>query len=697
MPDWRFQPCDFSAHGFFVSDTINKMDKMTSENANGENSVDSVHSVVKPLPNSRKIYVNGEIHPGIRVPFREITLAPTKSINGEIEINDPVRVYDTSGPWGDPDFHGDVTQGLPPLRAKWIRERGDIEEYNGRVVRPIDDGWLSDKHARLGGATSPKALPNAFGERVPPLNQQRRPLRASANHPVTQLWYARQGIITPEMEFIAIRENLGRERQKEELKIKKGKGSDRELLNSSFLLHTSDRNSLAHEHVGESLGANIPREITPEFVRSEVARGRAIIPANINHPESEPMIIGRNFLVKINANIGNSAVASSIEEEVEKMRWATKWGADTVMDLSTGKNIHATREWIIRNSPVPIGTVPIYQALEKIGGRAEELTWEIYRDTLIEQAEQGVDYFTVHAGVLLRYIPLTARRATGIVSRGGSIMAKWCLAHHQESFLYTQWDEICEIMAAYDISFSIGDGLRPGSIADANDEAQFAELYTQGELTKRAWAQHVQVMNEGPGHVPMHLIKENMEKQLKWCDEAPFYTLGPLTTDIAPGYDHITSAIGAAMIGWYGTAMLCYVTPKEHLGLPNKKDVKDGVIAYKIAAHAADLAKGHPGAQYRDNAISKARFEFRWEDQFNLALDPETAREFHDETLPQEGAKTAHFCSMCGPHFCSMRITEDVRKYAAEQKISEEEALQVGLEQKATEFTKSGSEIYAKT
>ena len=437
-------------------------------------------------------------------------------------------------------------------------------------------------------------------------------------------------------------------------------------------------------------------EITPEFVRDEVARGRAIIPANINHPESEPMIIGRNFLVKINANIGNSAVASSIEEEVEKMRWATKWGADTVMDLSTGKNIHATREWIIRNSPVPIGTVPIYQALEKVGGRAEELTWEIYRDTLMEQAEQGVDYFTVHAGVLLRYIPLTARRATGIVSRGGSIMAKWCLAHHQESFLYTHWDEICEIMAAYDVSFSIGDGLRPGSIADANDEAQFAELYTQGELTKRAWAQHVQVMNEGPGHIPMHMIKENMEKQLSWCDEAPFYTLGPLTTDIAPGYDHITSAIGAAMIGWYGCAMLCYVTPKEHLGLPNKKDVKDGVIAYKIAAHAADLAKGHPGAQYRDNAISKARFEFRWEDQFNLSLDPETAREFHDETLPAEGAKTAHFCSMCGPHFCSMRITEDVRRYAQEHQLSDEDAIKAGMEQKAREFTEAGAEIYSK-
>jgi len=486
------------------------------------------------------------------------------------------------------------------------------------------------------------------------------------------------------MEFIAIREN-GR--------TVAGNSDPGAAINDCGY----SRNDLRQQHAGESSGANIPDEVTPEFVRAEVARGRAIIPANINHPESEPMIIGRNFLVKINANIGNSAVASSIEEEVEKMRWATKWGADTVMDLSTGKNIHATREWIIRNSPVPIGTVPIYQAVEKVGGRAEELTWEIYRDTLIEQAEQGVDYFTVHAGVLLRYIPLTANRATGIVSRGGSIMAKWCLAHHQESFLYTHWDKICEIMAVYDVSFSIGDGLRPGSIADANDEAQFAELYTQGELTRRAWTHHVQVMNEGPGHIPMHMIKENMEKQLEWCDEAPFYTLGPLTTDIAPGYDHITSAIGAAMIGWYGTAMLCYVTPKEHLGLPNKKDVKDGVIAYKIAAHASDLAKGHPGAQYRDNAISKARFEFRWEDQFNLSLDPETAREFHDETLPAEGAKTAHFCSMCGPHFCSMRITEDVRRYAAEQGISENEALEKGLKEKSAEFVEKGAELYAKT
>jgi phosphomethylpyrimidine synthase len=635
------------------------------------------------LPNSKKVYVWGMLYKDVQVPFREITLAATKSLNGKIEVNEPVRVYDTSGPWSDPDFHGDATHGLPPLRAKWIRERGDVEEYKGRRVQPIDDGFLSESHAVHASrkrSTLNAQHPTSNGADAPP---RREPFRANS-HPVTQLWYARHGIITPEMEFIAIRENLGRE----QLQIANCKSQ-------------IERNDLEFRHPGSEPICNFKSEIcnpiTPEFVRSEVARGRAIIPANINHAESEPMIIGRNFLVKINANIGNSAVASSIEEEVEKMRWATKWGADTVMDLSTGKNIHATREWIIRNSPVPIGTVPIYQALEKVGGRAEELTWEIYRDTLIEQAEQGVDYFTVHAGVLLRYIPLTARRATGIVSRGGSIMAKWCLAHHQESFLYTHWDEICEIMAAYDVSFSIGDGLRPGSIADANDEAQFAELYTQGDLTKRAWAHHVQVMNEGPGHIPMHMIKENMEKQLEWCDEAPFYTLGPLTTDIAPGYDHITSAIGAAMIGWYGCAMLCYVTPKEHLGLPNKKDVKDGVIAYKIAAHAADLAKGHPGAQYRDNAISKARFEFRWEDQFNLSLDPDTAREFHDETLPAEGAKTAHFCSMCGPHFCSMRITEDVRKFAAEQKLSEEEALRAGMEQKAREFTEAGAEIYSKT
>jgi len=649
-----------------------------------------------PLPNSRKVYVAGELHPDIRVPFREISLAPTKTMSGEIEVNEPVRVYDTSGAWGDADQQVDVNQGLPALRAKWIRDRADVEEIEGRVVTPIDDGYLSASHAEHvqtnGSSKSParNASHSVAGGQAPSSRetsnikhqtsnfQARRPLRAKRGNCVTQLAYARQRIITAEMEYIAIRENAG--------------------LTSDLRPPTSEfaRNDLRHQHPGESFGANVPLEITPEFVRSEVARGRAIIPANINHPESEPMIIGRNFLVKINANIGNSAVASSIDEEVEKMRWATKWGADTVMDLSTGKNIHATREWIIRNSPVPIGTVPIYQALEKVGGRAEELTWEIYRDTLIEQAEQGVDYFTVHAGVLLRYIPMTARRATGIVSRGGSIMAKWMLSHHQESFLYTRWDEICEIMAAYDVSFSIGDGLRPGSIADANDEAQFAELYTQGELTQRAWKQHVQVMNEGPGHIPMHMIKENMEKQLEWCDEAPFYTLGPLTTDIAPGYDHITSAIGAAMIGWYGCAMLCYVTPKEHLGLPNKKDVKDGVIAYKIAAHAADLAKGHPGAQYRDNAISKARFEFRWNDQFNLSLDPETAQEYHDETLPSEGAKTAHFCSMCGPHFCSMKITEDVRKYAAEQGLAESDALESGLQAKAKEFADKGAEVYAK-
>ncbi|HWY49990.1 MAG TPA: phosphomethylpyrimidine synthase ThiC [Chthoniobacterales bacterium] len=664
------------------------------------------------FPNSRRTYVAGILHPDIRVPFREISLAPTKTMSGEIEVNEPVRVYDTSGPWGDnsaspaPSVTLDPVQGLPALRRDWIIARNDVDEIDGRKVQPIDDGFLSVSHAEH----SAKRNGNGDGQsasklQAPSSKLPRRPLRARSGCAVTQLAYARRGIITPEMEYIAVRENLGRAQRSEDRGQKSDESNGREAdgngSTSQQLNDSTARNHLVFRHAGsepiESRKSKIENPITPDFVRAEVARGRAIIPANINHPESEPMIIGRNFLVKINANIGNSAVASSIEEEVEKMRWATKWGADTVMDLSTGKNIHATREWIIRNSPVPIGTVPIYQALEKVGGRAEELTWEIYRDTLIEQAEQGVDYFTVHAGVLLRYIPMTARRATGIVSRGGSIMAKWCLAHHQESFLYTKWDEICEIMAAYDVSFSIGDGLRPGSIADANDEAQFAELYTQGELTQRAWKQHVQVMNEGPGHVPMHLIRENMEKQLKWCDEAPFYTLGPLTTDIAPGYDHITSAIGAAMIGWYGCAMLCYVTPKEHLGLPNKKDVKDGVIAYKIAAHAADLAKGHPGAQYRDNAISKARFEFRWEDQFNLALDPETAREFHDETLPQEGAKTAHFCSMCGPHFCSMKITEDVRKYAAEQGIKEETAIEEGLKQKAAEFTKSGAEIYAKT
>ncbi|MDB6111636.1 MAG: thiamine biosynthesis protein ThiC [Pedosphaera sp.] len=624
------------------------------------------------LPNSTRVYVPGKLHPDVQVPFREIQQSQTKGFDGKVEENAPVRVYDCSGPWGDPNFAGDVTQGLPRLREKWILARKDVAEYAGREIKPMDNGYLSKNHAEYASQSERNRLLE-----FPGLKHQ--PLRASAGHPVSQLWYAKQGIITAEMEYIAIRENMGREAAFEMVENKSG---DRRVLNQ--------------QHPGQPWGASIPKHITPEFVRDEVARGRAIIPSNINHPELEPMIIGRNFLVKINANIGNSAVASSIEEEVEKMRWSTKWGADTVMDLSTGKNIHATREWILRNSPVPIGTVPIYQALEKTGGKAEDLTWEIYRDTLIEQCEQGVDYFTIHAGVLLRYIPMTARRATGIVSRGGSIMAKWCLAHHQESFLYTRWDDICEIMAAYDVSFSIGDGLRPGSIADANDEAQFAELKTQGELTERAWKHGVQVMNEGPGHVPMHMIQENMTKQLEWCHEAPFYTLGPLTTDIAPGYDHITSAIGAAMIGWYGCAMLCYVTPKEHLGLPNKKDVKDGVIAYKIAAHAADLAKGHPGAQYRDNALSKSRFEFRWEDQFNLSLDPETAREFHDETLPQEGAKAAHFCSMCGPHFCSMKITEDVRKYAAEQGLAEEEALKKGMAEKSKEFVEKGAEVYAK-
>jgi phosphomethylpyrimidine synthase len=605
-------------------------------------------------PNSRRIYVAGRIHPDIRVSQREIYQSPTRLPDGRTEVNPNVGVYDTSGPWGDPGYAGDVREGLPRLRDPWILGRGDVEGYEGRQVRPLDNGYLSESHAL-------NAMRNGNRGQLELFPGHKRPtLRGCAGHPITQLWYARRGIITAEMEYIAIRESLGcQERQ-------------------------------GRSNVGN--GSGIPGSITPEFVRDEVARGRAIIPANVNHPESEPMIIGRNFLVKINANIGNSAVASSIEEEVEKMRWATKWGADTVMDLSTGKNIHATREWIIRNSPVPIGTVPIYQALEKAGGRAEELTWEIYRDTLVEQAEQGVDYFTVHAGVLLRFIPLTAKRKTGIVSRGGSILAKWCLAHHQENFLYTHWDEICEIMAAYDISFSIGDGLRPGSIADANDEAQFGELYVQGDLTRRAWEFGVQVMNEGPGHIPMHLIQENMTKQLEWCHEAPFYTLGPLTTDIAPGYDHLTSAIGAAMIGWYGTAMLCYVTPKEHLGLPNRDDVKAGVIAYKIAAHAADLAKGHPSAQIRDDALSKARFEFRWEDQFNLSLDPETARSFHDETLPQEGAKTAHFCSMCGPHFCSMKITDDVRKYAAEHGY--DNPIEKGLREKAEEFIRTGGEIY---
>ncbi|MBI5772256.1 MAG: phosphomethylpyrimidine synthase ThiC [Verrucomicrobia bacterium] len=641
------------------------------------------------LPASKKTYVQGTLHKDVRVPMREIEVSPTKSYTGAVEVNEPVRVYDCSGPWGDPAFTGTSEQGLPALRAKWIQARGDVAEYEGREVKPMDNGYLSGKHAEFAS----KAEKNRLVEFPGLLGQRRRPLRASKGHPVTQLWYAKQGIITPEMEFIAIRENMGRARIADLAKDNVRNQLDKQHAGSAQSSILNPPSSFTPS-VFRRFPQRIPAEITPEFVRSEVAAGRAIIPNNINHPESEPMIIGRNFLVKINANIGNSAVASSIEEEVEKMRWATKWGADTVMDLSTGKNIHATREWILRNSPVPIGTVPIYQALEKVNGKAEDLTWELFRDTLIEQAEQGVDYFTIHAGVLLRFVPLTANRMTGIVSRGGSIMAKWCLSHHQENFLYTHWDDICDIMAAYDVAFSIGDGLRPGSIAEATDDAQFGELKVQGELTTRAWAKREQVMNEGPGHVPMHMIEENMVKQLEWCGEAPFYTLGPLTTDIAPGYDHITSGIGAAMIGWYGCAMLCYVTPKEHLGLPNKKDVKDGVIAYKIAAHAADLAKGHPGAQYRDNALSKARFEFRWEDQFNLSLDPVTAREFHDETLPQEGAKTAHFCSMCGPHFCSMKITEDVRKYAAEQGIAEEEALKKGMEEKSKEFVSKGAEVY---
>lgn len=623
------------------------------------------------FPSSRRVYLQGS-RPDLRVPMREIALTPTHLPNGTEVSNDPVRVYDTAGAWGDAEFHGDATQGVPTIRAGWIRERGDVQEIAGREVRPIDDGYLSEKM---------RAQAEQEGKRNPlrPFDRAgRQTLKAKSGACVTQMHYARKGIVTPEMEFVAIRENMRLQ-------------SARELLE---MTEQGPRNSLFRQHIGQSFGAAIPREITPEFVRSEVARGRAIIPANINHPEAEPMIIGRNFLVKINTNIGNSAVASSIDEEVEKMRWSVKWGGDTLMDLSTGKNIHQTREWILRNCPVPVGTVPIYQALEKVGGRPEELTWDIFRDTLIEQAEQGVDYFTIHAGVLLRYVPLTARRMTGIVSRGGSIMAKWCLSHHKENFLYTHWDEICEIMAAYDVAFSIGDGLRPGSIADANDDAQFGELLTQGELTTRAWKQDVQVMNEGPGHVPMHMIPENMQKQLEWCQEAPFYTLGPLTTDIAPGYDHITSAIGATMIGWHGCAMLCYVTPKEHLGLPNKEDVRAGVIAYKIAAHAADLAKGHPAAQYRDNALSKARFEFRWEDQFNLGLDPEKAREYHDSTLPQDSAKTAHFCSMCGPQFCSMRITEDVRKFAEAQNIGENDAVIAGLQAKADEFRKQGGEIY---
>jgi phosphomethylpyrimidine synthase len=606
-------------------------------------------AAVKPLPNSRKIYVEGS-RPDVRVPMREITLTDTHLNNG-VEHNPPIHVYDCSGPYTDPSVKIDIRSGLAEMRAKWIEERNDTEalpcltsEY-GR--QRLNDPTLADMR----------------------FNLQHTPRRAKADMNVTQMHYARKGIITPEMEFIAIRENQKREGLSE---------------------------MLLKQHPGENFGAAMPKQITPEFVRSEVAAGRAVITANINHPEIEPMIIGRNFLVKINANIGNSALGSSIQEEVEKMTWAIRWGGDTVMDLSTGKNIHETREWIIRNSPVPIGTVPIYQALEKVNGKAEDLTWEIFKDTLIEQAEQGVDYFTIHAGVLLRYVPMTAKRMTGIVSRGGSIMAKWCLSHHKENFLYTHFEEICEIMKAYDVTFSLGDGLRPGSIYDANDEAQLGELKTLGELTQIAWKHDVQVMIEGPGHVPMHMIKENMELQLKWCHEAPFYTLGPLTQDIAPGYDHITSAIGAALIGWFGTAMLCYVTPKEHLGLPNKADVKEGIITYKIAAHAADLAKGHPGAQIRDNAMSKARFEFRWDDQFNLGLDPDRAREFHDETLPKESAKVAHFCSMCGPQFCSMKISQDVRDFAAKEGLDEQAALQKGMEVKSVEFVKQGAEVYHK-
>ncbi len=620
-------------------------------------------AAIQPLPNSRKIYVQGS-RPDIRVPMREISQSDTPASFGA-EKNPPIYVYDTSGPYTDPAAKIDIRSGLPALRAAWIAERNDTEE--------------------LAGPTSAYGIERLNDPKLAELrfNLHRKPRRAKAGKNVTQMHYARQGIITPEMEFIAIRENLRRTEYLESLKASGPNGARLAEL-------------IGRQHRGQSFGASIPEEITPEFVRSEVACGRAIIPNNINHPESEPMIIGRNFLVKINANIGNSAVTSSIGEEVEKMTWSIRWGGDTVMDLSTGKHIHETREWIIRNSPVPIGTVPIYQALEKVNGKAEDLTWEIFRDTLIEQAEQGVDYFTIHAGVLLRYVPLTAKRMTGIVSRGGSIMAKWCLAHHKESFLYEHFEEICEIMKAYDVAFSLGDGLRPGSIYDANDEAQLGELKTLGELTQIAWKHDVQVMIEGPGHVPMHMIKENMDLQLEQCHEAPFYTLGPLTTDIAPGYDHITSGIGAAQIGWYGTAMLCYVTPKEHLGLPNKTDVKDGIITYKIAAHAADLAKGHPGAQIRDNALSKARFEFRWEDQFNLGLDPDKAKEFHDETLPKDSAKVAHFCSMCGPHFCSMKITQEVRDYAAKEGITEIAALKQGMEVKAVEFVRTGAELYRK-
>ena len=609
-------------------------------------------AATQPLPNSRKIYVTGS-RPDIRVPMREISLADTQTDKG-VEHNPPVLVYDTSGPYTDPEVRIDLRAGLADVRRGWIEERGDTEVLPG-LSSQFGQARLADSsldHMRFAHVRTPR--------------------RARAGQNVTQMHYARRGIITPEMEFVAIRENM---------KLQEARAAG----------------LLTEQHPGHSFGASIPSEITPEFVREEIARGRAILPANINHPELEPMIIGRNFLVKVNGNIGNSALGSSIEEEVEKMTWGIRWGSDTIMDLSTGKNIHETREWLIRNSPVPIGTVPIYQALEKVDGIAENLSWEIFRDTLIEQAEQGVDYFTIHAGVLLRYVPLTAKRVTGIVSRGGSIMAKWCLAHHQENFLYTHFEDICQIMKAYDVSFSLGDGLRPGSIADANDAAQFGELETLGELTKIAWKHDVQCMIEGPGHVPMQLIKENMDKQLECCDEAPFYTLGPLTTDIAPGYDHITSGIGAAMIGWFGCAMLCYVTPKEHLGLPNRDDVKTGIITYKIAAHAADLAKGHPGAQIRDNALSKARFEFRWEDQFNLGLDPDTARAFHDETLPKESAKVAHFCSMCGPKFCSMKITQEVREYAAAQRIEAVDvAVEEGMQAKSAEFRQTGSQLYQK-
>ena len=620
-------------------------------------------AAVKPLPNSRKVYITGS-RADIRVPMREVSLSDTSASFGA-EKNPPIYVYDTSGPYTDPAVSIDIRSGLEPIRNPWIMERNDTEELPG----PTSEYG----QARL---NDPELQELRF-------NLKRKPRRAKAGKCVTQMHYAKKGIITPEMEFVAIRENLNRKKYIESLRVSGPNGEKMVKL-------------MTRQHKGMDFGARIPEEITPEFVRSEIAAGRAIIPANVNHPEVEPMILGRNFLVKINANIGNSALSSGISEEVEKMTWAIRWGGDNVMDLSTGKHIHETREWIVRNAPVPIGTVPIYQALEKVNGIAENLTWEIFKDTLIEQAEQGVDYFTIHAGLLLRHVPMTAERMTGIVSRGGSIMAKWCLSHHTESFLYTHFREICEILAAYDVAVSLGDGLRPGSIYDANDEAQFGELEALGELTKIAWEYDVQVMIEGPGHVPMHMIKENMDLQLEKCHEAPFYTLGPLVTDIAPGYDHITSAMGAAMIGWYGTAMLCYVTPKEHLGLPNKDDVKEGIIVYKLAAHAADLAKGHPGAQIRDNAMSKARFEFRWEDQFNIGLDPDRAKSFHDATLPKDSAKVAHFCSMCGPKFCSMKITQEVRDFAAKQGISEIDALKKGMEERSVEFVKTGSEIYHK-